>query len=144
MGALVKIWYLLLFVLIVGIFLWGNVYHLIVEERLSLHNYYSNPEKYGGYKRQNFGKVINISRDSFYFDLGEADIKVLGSGVKKDVYGETVAFLDYGKDGNIRLIDYHNYDYNYFLYFISLFALIVFVVFLFKEWKITLKGFKDA
>jgi len=73
MGALVKIWYLLLFVLIVGIFLWGNVYHLIVEERLSLHNYYSNPEKYGGYKRQNFGKVINISRDSFYFDTSARD-----------------------------------------------------------------------
>jgi len=68
----------------------------------------------------------------------------MGSGIKRPIYGETLVYVHYRKDGIIELIDYHNYDYNYFLYIISFFAFIVFIIIFLKEWKITRRGFEDA
>jgi len=103
-----------------------------------------NPQKFGNQRFEQFGRIINISNDYFYFDLGGNSIKVFGSGIKKPVLGETVVYVEYGKDGKIRMIDYHDYNYNYFLYAISVIALIIFIVIFLKEWKATWKGFKNA
>ena|SRR3989344_9053241 len=141
MGGLAKVWYFLLFVLITILFFYGNVMDKSYgEDAFNLDNYLKNPQKYGDYKGQVFGKITGINQDSFYIN----SLKVSGSGIIKPVYGETVLFLDFKKDGIIKLIDYHNYNYNYFLYVISFFAFVVFIVIFFKEWKITLRGFKDA
>jgi len=145
MGVLTRIWYVLLFILVVGLFFYDNINSRYkAEYGLTLNKYLENPQKYGGYKGQHFGRIININQDYFYFDVGDSHIKVIGSGVKKSVYGDTLVFINHKKDGTMKLIDYHNYNYNYLLYLVSFFALIIFVVVFFKEWKVTLRGFENA
>jgi len=52
-----------------------------------LKSYIENPQKYGGHKVENFGRIANISQESFYFNLGSDTIKVIGKGIKKPVLG---------------------------------------------------------
>ncbi|MFH2028573.1 MAG: hypothetical protein ABIJ08_05515 [Nanoarchaeota archaeon] len=145
MGALTRSWYLLVFILIISLLYYDNIQQQIRQESVfSLNNYYQNHEKYGDYKDQRFGKITNITADNFYFDMGSFSIKVEANDVKPSVYGETTALLYYSKDGSIYLIDYHNYNYNYILYILSFIAFIIFLIIFFKEWKPTIRGFKDA
>lgn len=113
------------------------------EGDFSIDKYLKNPEKYGGYQTEYFGKIAGISRDIFYIHVEDKIIKVYGS-IEKPVLGETAVFLDFRKDGKIRMIDYHNYNYNYLLYAVSVLALAVFIVLFFMEWKFTAGGFKNA
>src|SRR3989344_3779187 len=136
--------YLFIFALIIATLVYDVRVKQNIESSSYLTNYLNNPEKYSGNKVEYFGKIINISQDSLYFRAEGKEIKVYGSGVKMPVLGETVVFLDFQKDGKIRIIDYHNYNYNYVIYLISFFALAVFVAIFLKEWKLTRKGFKDA
>ncbi len=132
-------------ILVVTIFLHDNVRSVEQDkEGFTVANYLENPQKYGNQKIESMVKIISISQDHFYINLGSRNIKVIGSGIKRPVLGETAVFLDYRKDGIIELIDYHNYNYNYLLYVVSFFAIIIFIIIFFKEWKITPRGFKDA
>ena len=140
-----KAWYLLIVLLIIGLMIYETGYYSIYSKaKFSVRSYLENPQQYGGNKYENFGRIINISQNYFYFDLGGEKIKVLGKGIQKPILGETVLYLDYRKDGTIAMIDYHNYNYNYVLYAISALAVIIFIFLFFKEWKITRKGFKNA
>lgn len=134
-----------MFLLIVGIFLYDNVKTAeMAREGFSINKYMENPQKYGGREFEHMTTIVNISQDHFYIKLGGKDIKVIGSDIKKPIFGEIVVYLDYKKNGRIELIDYHTYDYNYILYILSIFALIVFIMMFFKEWKIAPRGFKNA
>lgn len=136
MGALIRVWYALLFILIVGLFLYDNVWWIWQGSTKS------NVEN----KVQIFGKIINISNNHFYIYTGHSNLKINSSNmppVRKAKYGETIVYA-VNKDNVIEGIDYHNYDYNYVLYILSFIALIIFLVILFREWKLTLKGFEDA
>ena len=139
------IWSFLILVLVVGFFLYDNVRSANkAKDSFTINNYHENPQKYGGEKIEVLGRLVNISQNYFYFDIGSKNLEVYGSGVRKPILGETVVFLNFRKDGVIELIDFHNYNYNYLLYGVSIFALLIFGVIFFMEWKITLRGFKDA
>jgi hypothetical protein len=144
MGVLIKIWYVLVFVLLIGLLLYGDNHNLHRVERFNLDKYLDGSGVYEGHKGQRFGKIVNISQDHFYFDIGSHTIKIMGSGVEGAVYGETVLFIDFRGDGVMELINHHNYDYNYLLYIISFFAFLVFLFIFFKEWRITIRGFENA
>ena len=140
-----KIWFLFILILIISLMIYETKYYAdYSRNNFNLKNYFENPQKYGNYRSEVFGKIVNISQDHFYFDVGGERIKVLGKGIQKSVLGETVLYVEYKKDGNIVMIDYHNYNYNYILYAISFLAVVVFVFLFFKEWKITSRGFKNA
>tara|TARA_B100000315_G_scaffold250857_1_gene284483 strand:+ start:1211 stop:1666 length:456 start_codon:yes stop_codon:yes gene_type:complete len=142
---LVKTGYILTLILLLTIFLYDNVKGINkAKEGFTIEKYMENPQKFGGIKFEHMARIINISQDHFYVNLGNRDLKVMGSGIKRPIYGETLVYVHYRKDGIIELIDYHNYDYNYFLYIISFFAFIVFIIIFLKEWKITWRGFEDA
>lgn len=142
MRGMVRAWYFIIFLIVITLALYGN---LIKTNKLpSSRDYLLNPSKYGGYEGEYFGKIINISEDYFYIRVPSTDLKVIGSGIKKPVLGESTFLLYFGRDGFIKLIDYHNYNYNYLLYLFSGFAFIIFLIIFFKEWRITKRGFKDA
>ena len=142
---LMKIWYFLVFLLLIGLLVHENVKNIDnSRDGFSLKNYYENPQKYGDVKFERMGKITKINQDHFYFDLGNVNIKIFGSGVKKSILGETVVYVIYRMYVLIQLIDYHNYNFNYLLYVISIVALFVFIIIFFKEWKITVRGFEDA
>ena len=137
MGALTKSWYVLLFLMITGLFLYDNVWGRLKDISKE------------GIERESqiFGDVINVSDDYFYFHTGFSDIRIESANMPliiKAKYGETVVHARRLKNGDIIGIDYHNYDYNYLLYFLSFIAFIIFLAIFFKEWKITLRGFEDA
>lgn len=142
---LFRIFYCLVFFLFIGLLIYENTYVLNKSKNsFSIEKYLREPEKFGNKKMERIIKIENISNNHFYFQWGEFNIKVLGSGIEKPVLGETVVYLNFRKDGIIEMIDYHNYNYNYVLYTISVFALILFLIFFFMEWKLTKRGFEDA
>lgn len=139
------IFYFLVIVLIVMLLFYDRAYYLnITKTKFTEENYEKNPELYGNHKAERLAKIINISEDHFYIRLGNKNVKVIGSNVRMPVIGESVFFLNYRKDGIIELIDYHSYDNNYVLYSISVIAIIIFIIILFKEWKLTARGFENA
>ena len=140
-----KIWSLPIAVLIIVLMVYEAVYYFnYAKNDFSLKSYLENPQKYGDRKAENFGRIVNISQDYFYFNLSSDTIKVIGTGIKRPVLGETVLYLDYRKDGKIIMLDYHNYNYNYILYAVSVLAIVIFIFLFFKEWKITEWEFKNA
>ena len=140
-----KLTFVIASLLLLVLLVYDNVYwNNNAKTGFTISNYLKNPQEFGNYQDELFGKIVNMSQGHFYFNIGDKNIKIYGSGVKKSVLGETVLFVDFKKDGKIQLIDYHNYNYNYFIYIISFFALIIFVIIFFKEWKFTSRGFKDA
>ena len=142
---LTRIAYFLVFILIMGFFLYDNAKRAITaKEEFNIRDYLKNPQRYGGQQIESMVKITSMSEDYFYVNLENTKIKIMGSGIKMPVLGQTAVFLDFRKDGTVKLIDYHNYNYNYVLYILSFFALIIFLIMLFKEWKITLRGFKSA
>jgi len=137
MGGLRRVWYLLLFILIVGLFFYDNVWYMERDSRI---------EKIGK-ETQHFGKIINISEGHFYIHTGSSNLRIESSympEVRKVRFGETVVHVMPREGGIVEGIDYHNYDYNYLLYIISFIALVVFIVLFFKEWRVTFGGFEDA
>ncbi|MCH8003871.1 MAG: hypothetical protein IH934_04550 [Nanoarchaeota archaeon] len=145
MKNLIMVGYSLLFVLIVVLLLFDSPGYSAADiDRFTITRYLENPQKYGGVKLENFGRIVNISQDHFYFDIGSMDLKVFGSGIKRPVLGELVVYIHFNKNGRIEMIDNHTYDYNYVLYGISFFSLIVFIIIFFKEWKFTRRRFEDA
>lgn len=146
MDKLSSIWYALVFMLVISLLLYDKAHtmDLTNPNKHSLEQYFENPQLYGGYNAERFGKIVNISKSHFYFNVGDKSIKIYGYDIKKPILGETVLFLNFRQDGRIELIDYHNYNYNYVLYTISAFSLIVLIFIFSKEWKITPGGFRDA
>jgi len=141
---LTKIWFFALFILIVVLFIHDNVRTVEKTEGFTITNYLEDPQKFGGFKTEYMVTNINISPNHFYVNMAGENVKVYGSEIKKPILGQTVLFIHFRKDGIIELIDYHNYNYNYFLYGVSIFALIIFIIIFFREWKVTWRGFKDA
>ena len=146
MKILSKIWYFLVLILLIYLILEDNTPSTVnFNESFTIKKYLENPEKYGDRNIERMGFVVNISNDSFYFYSGRNTlIEIFGPPVEKAVLGETIVYAKLRKDGVIELIDYHNYNYNYFIYIVSFLALIVFIILLLKEWKITKRGFEDA
>lgn len=137
--------YFLVVALIVALFAYDRAYYLDrAKSKFTLENYLKDPKTFGSYKSERLAKITNISSDHFYINTGGREIRVIGSNVTMPILGEPVFFLDFKKDGNIALIDYHNYDYNYLLYMLSAVALIIFVIIFLLDWKLTSRGFKDA
>ena len=137
MGVLTRVWYVLLFILIMGLVFYDDIWW--AEYKLS--------ERGIERETQFFGKIINISKDHFYLYTGPSNVKIESSNipdVRKTRYGEIVVHVISKKDRIVEGINYHNYDYNYLLYIVSFFAFVIFVIIFFKEWKLTLKGFENA
>lgn len=137
MGGLTRVWYILLFILIVGLFLYDNVWWIDYSINI------------GGIQKETqfFGKIINISKNHFYLYTGASNVKIESSNipnVKEARYGESVVHILRRGDGTFIALGYHNYDYNYLLYFLSFIAFIIFLVIFLKEWKLTLRGFENA
>lgn len=142
---LAGIGYFLVLILVLTIYVHDNLRDVDkAKEGFTIINYLKNPQKYGDHKAESMAKIINISQDHFYINVGNTNLKVMGSGIRRPVLGETAVFLNYRKDGIIELVDYHNYNCNYVLYFVSFFAIIISIIIFFREWKITARGFKDA
>lgn len=140
------IFYALVFILLIGFFVYDHAYYSYRQStrEFEVNKYLESPEIYGNHQAERMAKIVSISQGHFYIRSGNVELKVMGSGIKKPVLGESVFFLDFRKDGVIGLIDYHNYNFNYFLYGVSAIAIIVFVIIFFKEWKLTKRGFEDA
>lgn len=145
MKILLRVAYIFVLIIFVLLLVYEHAYLLDKSKKsFSIEKYLQEPEKYGDKKMERIIKIANINQDHFYFQWGKFNIKVIGSRIEMPILGETVVYLNFRKDGIIEMIDYHNYNYNYILYIISFFALIVFIIIFFKEWKITKRSFEDA
>ena len=47
-------------------------------------------------------------------------------------------------ENGYELIDFHHYRFYYLKFVISAFAVVIFIILFFREWKITSRGFKSA
>jgi hypothetical protein len=139
------IWYITLFILIFTLSAFDYVkYESGDYKSFLLRQYLQDPPHFGDRKAQLFGKIINMSSNHFYFDNGDTIIRVEGSKIEKSILGETTLYLFFSKDGWIYLLDYHNYNYNYLIYVLSILAIIVFIYMFSREWRVTRRGFTNA
>lgn len=138
MKALNVIFYILVLVLALGLILLDNI--IYDYDKI----YADDMNQYGEHRDQLFGHIINASDTYFYFDVGNRELLIYGKEIEKATFGETVLYVATKQNGTIELIDYHNYDYNYFLYVLSFIAFLIFVFIFFKEWKVTKRGLKSA
>lgn len=144
MKILYWVGYFLLILLLIVAFVYDTVDGRVrTKEVFELDKYLEDPQYYNEPKYEGMVKIINISEDHFYINLNNRIVRVAGSGIERPKYGETIVYLHYTYEG-IELINFHNYNYNYVLYGVSIIALIIFVIIFFMEWKITLRGFKSA
>jgi len=100
----------------------------------------ADPLKYEGEIFQVTGKVGVVVDGKFYFDDKHL---IIGSDVEAAKGGVTKLKL-LVKDSKLYLLDYHNHDYLNFEIGLSVFALLIALVYFFREWKVTLRGFEYA
>lgn len=139
-GFLTKTWYFLVVLLIIGL--------VFFEYANQPYGYFSfdmldNPGRFENQKMQIRGTFINSSNDHFYAEFEDRPLKIYYSGVSPPKLGEIVVSGIIRK-GFVQGTDFHNYDYNYILYVFSSLAAVIFVLILFKEWKLTKRGFENA
>ncbi|MBI2667952.1 hypothetical protein HYX17_04260 [Candidatus Woesearchaeota archaeon] len=103
-----------------------------------------NPEKYDGILTEQYGLVDEIKEDSFILASGDSKILVKANNIREPTQGSVNIIGVFNKEGFIKLKDIHYSDYNNTKYFVSIIGLIMFLFIFFREWRITLRGFKYA
>ena len=88
------------------------------------------------------GEITEIDKanNEFVYKLGADSIKVKYNPehpLRKTIHGRNYLLGIY-REGFIELIEFHNNDYNYIKYIVSVFGLVILLYYLVKEWR--LKG----
>ena len=107
----------------------------------SSNDIFTNPEEFSGKKLTFIGPVINISSSSFYMRINHRPLKVYYKELRNPVLGQIYVIGTLNSDGSVNALNVHDLSYNYVKYFISFFALIIFLFIFFKEWKFKKWGF---
>ena len=105
MGALHKIWYFLLIVLIAGLLLYNHP--AFGKEPFLLDDFLANPGKYHNMKREFVGTVHNKTDDYFYMSINSKQIKIIYPDVREPVFGELSVYGRADKDGFVEALDIH-------------------------------------
>lgn len=135
-------YFLVLCTLFLSIILYYEVYK---KDYISVHDFLKNPEENSGYNRSVMGPYGGSFEGGFYVIYNKEPVMVLYDGeYTPPRYGEVLVYGTTNKNGYVDVVGIHNYDYNYFLYAASFLAIIIVLVFFFKEWKITPRGIEDA
>ncbi|MBS3108243.1 hypothetical protein J4409_00045 [Candidatus Woesearchaeota archaeon] len=137
-----KIYHLLAFLLLISIMSYSYLEH--DKYYLSISDFIKAPEKYDNVLTEQQVKIESITKDSFTARFGNDYITVKYPNMQKPKNGMVTFTGYYKKEGYIEAkeIRYNNYsDGKYLFSFIGLF---LFLFFLFKEWKLTPRGFENA
>jgi len=136
-------WYVYLLVIAALIFL--MLYSLINYHRHypSLDTFYNEPGKYAGARAENCGMMVDKTNDGFILRAGVNKILVRynQTSLRYPLLG-TVCVLGTYNDGFIHAEAVRLNDFIFVKYFISLLAFFYVVFVFFREWKITIRGFK--
>ena len=89
------------------------------------------------------GPVNNVSSSSFYMYVNHRALKVYYKSLQKPFLGQIYVLGTLNVDGTANALDVHDLSYNYLKYFISFFALVIFLFIFFKEWKFKKWGFVE-
>ncbi len=121
------------------------VYFQEVYSSTSISNFKQNPETYSGDYKSVMGKYQGKTEGGFIllFNGKEVMVKTDSNHIKPK-WGEVLVYGELQEDGTIKAIGIHNYDYNYLIYFFSFIAGIVVLIWFFKDWRLTRRGFENA
>lgn len=138
---------LLSYILVVIIFLVTTIHYLHVTGSgiFTTGSFFENSESLAGVEKTFLGTYKGSFKDGFLLEYNKRMIPFYyDKEVKPSRYGNTIVYGIIQKDGRIKAIDVHNYNYNYVIYFTSLITGILVLVLFLKEWKITTGGLKSA
>lgn len=133
---------LILLILFLTLVHYNSVYN---KNHLSLNEFLQNPAQFPEHQDSILGPYGGSFEGGFYIIYNKQRLRVLyNQTYTPPKYGEVLVYGIIKKDRSIQAIAVHNYNYNYLLYTISgITGIIIFLIFL-KQWKLTLRGFKDA
>ena len=117
---------IIIYILLIGAF-------LLLSEDFYLSKKYYGKEHSG--KISFIGPVVNVSSSSFYMYVNHKPLKVYYKNLQKPFLGQIYVLGIVNPDGTANALDVHDLSYNYLKYFISFFALVIFLFIFFKEWK---------
>ena len=110
----------------------------------SISDFVKDPEKYDDIFTEQQVNVYNITADSFMARFGNDEVLVKYKNARQPKYGLLTFTGYYKKAGYIEATEVKYNDYSHGKYLFSFIGLFIFLYIFFKEWKITLRGFKDA
>ena len=137
---------LIMFILILSLILIDTYSYLFHNDYYpSIYALHESPEKHQNkLVEYSGGDIISINPADKEFIYQEGNDKINfqyqeTQNPKKSILGKTSVFGRF-TDNYISLLGIHNHNHNYFKYLLSIFGVVIFVYYLFKEWE--LKGLK--
>jgi hypothetical protein len=117
----------------------------------SVTQYLEEPEKFSGHHIEIAGNIegfdgefydFRVSR--YLYDGSEGEtVKIKHNDEIRDaVNGFVSVYGIYNSEGYVNVINIHYHDYNNFKYIFSLLGPLILITFLFRDWKITRRGFE--
>ena len=108
-------------------------------------DFIENPESYTNQKKSFMATYDSATQEGFRVKYNHhfIDIKYEGN-YQQPRYGEILIYGILNEDGSVTMLDYHNYNYNYFIYILSFIAALAIIAYFFREWKMTWGGIRDA
>lgn len=140
-------WMAVLYILAILALVFLGVYTLENHEKYfpSVYNILNNPDKYDGQVIELYVRPMNITNESFLINDNGAWITVRYKNLTPPKYGQLAFFGVFKKDGSyIQAIEVRYDNYSYLKYVLSFIGLFIIIIMLFKEWKLTRRGFEDA
>lgn len=137
-----------LYVLVLFALLLSLLHYRVVFTKTSdpftFKKFLDHPEKYAGLTVSAMGPYGGSFPGGFFVIHNTLPIKVYYEQVHRSPrFGEVLARGTLHADGSLHAKQVHNYDYNYVWYALSFLTGMVVLVYFFKEWKCTLRGFEE-
>lgn len=110
----------------------------------TMHDFLLEPQKYAGQTRNIMGVYQEPTKKGFSIIYNKEKVEIIyDKEHQAPKYGEILIFGELQRDGTVKALGVHNYNYNFLLYLLSFIAGIIIIVVFFREWKLTKKGFVD-
>lgn len=136
------LFYLTAFLLITGLVCYS--YIKIMFNDVTIEEFIDDPESADGVHVVAGGNLVNTSNDFFYIITNEIPLKIVYPDAANVAPGLVEIYGVYKAEGYIEAEGVYTYRYNKYIYWVSAFAFIIFLIVLFNEWKLGWRGFEDA
>jgi len=135
------------YLLVVLVLLITLVHYSLVygTNTFTIHDFLQNPHSYAGSSKNIMASYHNSFDGGFVVNYNNELITIFyDQEYIPPRYGEVLVYGILQRDGTVKAVGVHNYNYNYILYIVSFLAGIFVLALFLKEWKITGRGFESA
>lgn len=134
--------YFTAFLLISGLIMYSYV--TIRADDVTIEEFINDSESFENVPVVIAGNLVNKSQDFFFITNNKILLKIAYPDAANVAPGLVEISGVYKAAGYIEARGVYTYRYNKYIYWVSAFAFIIFLIVLFNEWKLSWRGFEDA